>query len=47
MTDGRDPWPTHFDAGFHPEDPIDRAVLATRNAVFPHFGLTVEEQHWF
>lgn len=46
MTDGRDPWPTHFDAGFHPEDPIDRAVLATRNAVFPHFGLTVEE-HWF
>jgi acetoin utilization protein AcuC len=47
MTDGRDPWPTHFDAGFHPEDPIDRAVLATRNAVFPHWGLTVEEQHWF
>lgn len=46
MTDGRDPWPTHFDAGFHPEDPIDRAVLATRNAVFPHWGLIVEEQNW-
>lgn len=47
MTDGRDPWPKPFDQGFSPEDPVDAAILATRNAVFPTWGLTVEPGMWF
>ena len=47
MTDGHDPWPTSFDDGYAPEHPVDRAILATRTAVFPAWGLTVEEQGWF
>jgi acetoin utilization protein AcuC len=39
MTDGRDgsfrPWSTGYDPGDH----VDRAVMATRNAVFPLHGL--------
>ena len=39
MTDGADlrwqPWT----AGFDPDDPVDRAVTATRRAVFPTLGL--------
>lgn len=42
MTDGRDPWPKPFDQGFDPHDPVDAAILATRHAVFPAWGLTVE-----
>lgn len=42
MTDGRDPWPKPFDQGFDPQDPVDAAILATRHAVFPAWGLTVE-----
>ena len=42
MTDGRDPWPKPFDQGFDPQDPVDAAILATRHAVFPTWGLTVE-----
>ncbi|HLS73292.1 MAG TPA: acetoin utilization protein AcuC [Actinomycetaceae bacterium] len=26
-------------AGYNPDDPVDRAVMATRGAVFPHHGL--------
>jgi acetoin utilization protein AcuC len=47
MTDGRDPWPKPFDQGFDPDDPVDTAILATRNAVFPTWGLTVEPGMWF
>ena len=41
MSDGRDPYVaawTHHD----PEDPISRAILATREAVFPHWGLLAD-----
>ena len=47
MTDGRQPWPRPFDQGFDPDDPIDRAVMETRDAVFPHHGLTAEPGLWF
>ncbi|WP_104433886.1 acetoin utilization protein AcuC [Kineococcus xinjiangensis] len=39
MTDGE---PAHWDgweSGFDPADAVDRAILATRNAVFPFLGL--------
>lgn len=47
MTDGRQPWPRPFEQGFDPDDALDRAVMATRDAVFPHFGLTAEPALWF
>jgi acetoin utilization protein AcuC len=28
-----------FENGYNPGDPLDQAILATRNAVFPHHGL--------
>ena len=46
MTDGRAPWPKSFDEGYNPDDPVDQAILATRNAVFPHWGLTAESMSW-
>ena len=39
MTDGRDVWWRRWEAGYDPEDPVDRAVMATRKAVFPLHGL--------
>ena len=39
MTDGADAWYTPWEAGADPSDPLDRAVLATRRAVFPNHGL--------
>ncbi|SDL57163.1 acetoin utilization protein AcuC [Nonomuraea jiangxiensis] len=39
MTDGRNPEFHPFSDGYDPADPIDRSVLATRNAVFPLHGL--------
>ncbi|MEV5494822.1 acetoin utilization protein AcuC [Nonomuraea fuscirosea] len=39
MTDGRKPEFHHFSDGYDPADPIDRAVMATRHAVFPLHGL--------
>jgi acetoin utilization protein AcuC len=42
MTDGRQPWPRPFDQGFDPDDGVDAAVMETRTAVFPHWGLTAE-----
>lgn len=39
MTDGRNPEFRDFSAGYDPADPIDRAVMATRHAVFPLHGL--------
>jgi len=42
MTDGRDPWIRSWEAGYDPEDPVDRAILQTREACFPHLGLAVD-----
>lgn len=39
MTDGRDPHYRDFSDGYDPADPVDRAIVATRKAVFPHHGL--------
>ncbi|GGL36427.1 acetoin utilization protein AcuC [Planomonospora parontospora] len=39
MTDGRKPEFQDLSAGYDPADPVDRAILATRNAVFPFHGL--------
>jgi acetoin utilization protein AcuC len=40
MTEGGDGSFASFDDGFDPADPVDQAVMATRNAVFPLHGLT-------
>ncbi len=42
MTDGYEPWPKNWDLGYDPADPIDAAVVATRNAVFPYLGLATD-----
>lgn len=47
MTDGRQPWPKPFDQGFDAADPVDAAILATREAVFPRWGLVAEPDLWF
>lgn len=47
MTDGHTPWARPFDNGFNPDDALDQAVIATRLAVFPHWGLVVEPTDWF
>ncbi len=39
MTDGRTPEYRPISEGYDPADPIDRAIMATRNAVFPYHGL--------
>jgi len=39
MTDGAEPRFARFDTGFNPSDPVDRAIFATRTAVFPEHGL--------
>lgn len=39
LTDGRVPVVTDWTSGYNPSDPVDRAILATRRAVFPHHGL--------
>lgn len=36
-------WWRSWDLGYNPDDPVDRAVMATREAVFPAHGLDV----WF
>jgi acetoin utilization protein AcuC len=42
MTDGRDPWGQPFVRSYHPESPLDRAIMDTREAVFPHWGLVAD-----
>ena len=42
MTDGYEPWPKNWDLGYNPADPLDSAVVATRNAVFPYLGLATD-----
>lgn len=39
MGDGWDLWWTDWSDGFNPEEEIDRAIIATRKQVFPHWGL--------
>ncbi len=42
MTEGNDPWAQPFERSHDPEDPTDRAILETRQAVFPHWGLIAD-----
>jgi acetoin utilization protein AcuC len=42
MTDGTEPEFARFESGYDPADPVDRAILATRKAVFPEHGLMPE-----
>mgnify|MGYP003908263065 FL=1 len=39
MTDGRHPVWRDFADGYDPADPVDRAIMATRKAVFPYYAL--------
>ena len=39
MTEGAPAVFEPFEAGYDPSDPVDRAIMATRNAVFPLHGL--------
>jgi acetoin utilization protein AcuC len=39
MTDGASAQFSDFDSGYDPADPVDQAIMATRNAVFPLHGL--------
>ena len=39
MTDGVEPWWRSWEVGYDPDDAVDRAIMATRKAVFPLHGL--------
>ncbi len=39
MTDGRDVVFSPFEEGYDPGNPVDRAIHATRTAVFPSHGI--------
>ena len=39
MTEGREPGFARFEAGYDPADSADRAIIATRSAVFPEHGM--------
>ena len=39
MTEGADGMYPDFESGYDPADPVDQAIIATRNAVFPLHGL--------
>jgi acetoin utilization protein AcuC len=39
MTDGASAAFSPFASGYDPGDVVDRAIMATRTAVFPHHGL--------
>ena len=39
MTEGAPGTYTDYESGHNPADPVDRAIMATRKAVFPHHGL--------
>ena len=42
MTEGSEPEFARFEAGDDPADPVDRAIIATRSAVFPEHGMMPE-----
>ena len=46
MTDGHHPWPKACDDGFDRGDHVDLAILATREACFPYWGLVAEPGGW-
>jgi acetoin utilization protein AcuC len=39
MTEGASVDFASFEAGYDPAEPVDQAIMATRNAVFPLHGL--------
>jgi acetoin utilization protein AcuC len=39
MTEGQSGEFISFDSGYDPAEPVDRAIMATRSAVFPLHGL--------
>ena len=39
MTEGAPAVFVPFESGYDPGDPADQAIMATRNAVFPWYGL--------
>ena len=47
MTDGHEPRLRTWESGYDPADPIDAAVLRTREAVFPWHGLAADPYHGF
>ncbi len=47
MTDGRTPRVRTWDSGYDPADPVDAAVLRTREAVYPWHGLNADPYHGF
>jgi len=47
MSDGAYPWAKSFDDGYDPANAVDRAIMATREAVFPHHGLLVDPWQLF
>ncbi len=42
MTEGSEPVFAQFESGYDPADPVDRAIMATRSAVFPEHGMVPE-----
>lgn len=46
MTDGVNPWPRDLTQGWNPTDPIDAAILATRESVYPLHGLDPDPEGW-
>src|SRR5271166_1175708 len=42
MTEGSEPEYARFEAGYDPADPVDRAIIATRSAIFPEHGMMPE-----
>jgi acetoin utilization protein AcuC len=47
FSDGLNPWAKPIDQGFNDLDPIDSAIMETRMAIFPFFGLDPEVNAWF
>jgi acetoin utilization protein AcuC len=46
MTDGQTPWPRALEQGWDPGDPVDAAIRAVRDAVYPHHGLDPDPEGW-